>query len=58
LLFLEGHVLGFLAGGVLPRGFGVASSLLSGTDYVVPSFLRSNIKGCLASIQSILSLWV
>jgi len=57
LLFLEGHVLGFLAGGVLPKAFGVASSLLSGTDYVVPSFLRNSIKGCLVSLQSILSLW-
>jgi len=57
LLFLESHVLGFLAGGVLPKGFGVTSSLLSGTDCVVPSFLRNSIKGCLVSLQSIVSLW-
>lgn len=55
--FLKAMFLDFWVGVVLPKGFGVASSLLSGTDYVVPSFLQNNINGCLVPLQSILSLW-
>jgi hypothetical protein len=51
--FLKAIFLDFWPGSVLSKGFGVASSLLRETDYVVSSFLRININGCLVSLQSV-----